>query len=211
MPVIGVPSGFLPRAAVAYMTTSVYEVAALAGVLPESPEAEIEAAATLLEELVGQLGPEAPHDSSAKALAACLPGHVPVVYGGGITAPAARRWKGQFNENPGIHSFWNDLPELYHNEIMGWETANRFGKFTAIFLSDQGLHERTRKRLDLTARLIQDEGSDVHIVKSEGDTPFERVMSLVFIGDLVSIYLCAATDTDPSPMDVIERLKAELG
>ncbi|MBA3585311.1 MAG: bifunctional phosphoglucose/phosphomannose isomerase, partial [Gemmatimonadetes bacterium] len=209
--VIGVPSGFVPRAAVAYMTVSAYVVAHLAGVLPDPPEAEIEAAATLLEELVVELGPEAPNGSAAKALAGRLPGRVPVIYGAGMTAPVARRWKGQLNENSGIHAFWNELPEVDHNEIMGWETAPASGPFAAVFLADAHQHERTRRRLTLTARLIQDEGSEVHILESRGAAPLERVMSLVLTGDLVSIYLCAASYTDPSSMEVIERLKAELG
>ena len=43
-----------------------------------------------------------------------------MVYGAGPTGPVARRWKGQINENAKAPAFFNELPELDHNELMGW-------------------------------------------------------------------------------------------
>src|ERR687884_1215661 len=84
VPVIPVAGGYQPRAAVAYMTVGVLEVAALAGVGPRM-NSEIDVAADHLEELVIEWGPEGSDASEAKALARALNGTVPVIAGAGLT------------------------------------------------------------------------------------------------------------------------------
>ncbi len=205
VPVIGVPSGFLPRAAVAYMTVGAIECARLAGAAPAVRD-EIEAAAALLPELAAEWGPDSGADSQAKALAGRLAGTVPVFYGAGITAAAAHRWKAQLNENAKSHAFFAELPEADHNEICGWGE----GPFAAVFMDDPQLHPRVRRRIDLTAEVIERHGAPVEVIESRGVTPFERLMSLVFLGDLLSVYLAVLAGTDPSPMEPIEELKRRL-
>src|SRR3954468_14151554 len=94
VPVIGIPSGMQPRAAVVYMTIASLECAAACGAAP-GLHTEIDAAGALLTELVEEWGPGSASDSEAKALAKRLEGTVPVVYGSGSTTAPARRWKTQ--------------------------------------------------------------------------------------------------------------------
>jgi glucose/mannose-6-phosphate isomerase len=135
VPVIPLPGGFQPRAAVAYMIVASLEVAALCGAGPRLT-AEIDVAASHSEQLVAEWGPESPEDSLAKELARSLMGTTPVIAGAGLTAPIAYRWKTQINENAKQPAFWNELPELDHNEIVGWEGAKDVGRFSAVFLDD---------------------------------------------------------------------------
>ena len=207
VPVIGVPSGMQPRAAVGYMAVCSVEVAALCGAGP-SLRNEIEAAAELQRELAGEWGPDAPEDSLAKSLARTLQGSIPVAYGAGLTVPAARRWKTQINENAKLHAFYAELPEADHNEICGWESGE---PLSVVFLDDSKLHPRLRRRIELTAEIARDGAKAVELVESRGESAFERVMSLVFLGDLVSVYLAALGGTDPMPVAVLERFKDELG
>ena len=120
VPVIGVPAGMQPRAAVLYMTIGALECAALCGAAP-GLHSEIDSSTALLEQLVAEWGPDAPDDSQAKTLAAQLRGTVPVIHGAGATTAIARRWQTQLNENAGAAAFWSELPEANHNEICGWE------------------------------------------------------------------------------------------
>ncbi len=90
VPVIGVPAGMPPRAAVLYMTIGALECAAACGAAPEI-HGEIEAGGSLLERLVEAWGPDSPADSQAKAIAHALDGTIPVVHGAGPTVAAARR------------------------------------------------------------------------------------------------------------------------
>jgi glucose/mannose-6-phosphate isomerase len=107
-------------------------------------------------------------------------------------------------------AFAAELPEADHNEIVGWDSAAEQGSFLAVFLEDSDQHPRVRQRIDLTARLIESEAAGIVRLESRGSTAVERVMSLVLLGDLVSIYLAVLKGIDPSPVDVIERLKEEL-
>jgi len=209
VPVIPVAGGYQPRAAVAYMTVGVLEVAALSGLGPRMAS-EIDVAADHLEELVVEWGPEGDDAAEAKRLARALHGTVPVVAGAGLTTPIAYRWKSQINENAKAPAYALELPELDHNEIMGWESAASFGRFSAVFLDDDDTHPRVKERMELTGRLVRPGAVGVHRVDSRGRTTVERVFSLVLLGDLVSLYLAVLRGIDPAPVDVIDGLKSEL-
>jgi glucose/mannose-6-phosphate isomerase len=209
VPVVPVAGGFQPRAAVAYMTVAALQVAALCGVGP-GMNSELDVAADHLEELVIEWGPEGPPDGLAKTLARQLHGTVPIIAGAGLTTPIAYRWKSQVNENAKMPAYAQELPELDHNEIVGWAAASEFGRFSAVFLDDCDTHPRVKARIDLTARLVAPGAAGVHRVESRGQTTVERVFSLVLLGDLVSVYLAALRGVDPEKVEVLDRLKAEL-
>jgi glucose/mannose-6-phosphate isomerase len=209
VPVIGLPSGLQPRAAVAYMLVSCLEVAAMVGAAPRM-RTEIDASSDYLEQLAQEWGPEEGTDSLPAQLAERAREACACIYGAGPTGAVAYRWKTQINENAKLPAFAADLPEADHNEIVGWEGASAVGKFLAIFLKDSDQHPRTRRRIELTAKLIEARAEAVQL-ESRGKNPLERVLSLVFLGDLFSIYLAVLRGVDPTPVHVIERLKAELG
>jgi glucose/mannose-6-phosphate isomerase len=209
VPVIPLPGGFQPRAAVAYMIVASLEVAALCGAGPRLTS-EIDVAASHTEQLVAEWGPDAPEDSLAKTLARGLLGTTPVIAGAGLTNPIAYRWKTQINENAKQPAFSGELPELDHNEIVGWEGARELGRFAAVFLDDSDAHPRLKERMDLTERLIADNAAASFRLETRGQTAIERVISLVLLGDLVSIYLAALRGVDPGPVKVLDELKSAL-
>jgi glucose/mannose-6-phosphate isomerase len=209
VPVIPLPGGFQPRAAVAYMTVAALEVAALCGAGPRLTS-EIDVAGAHAEQLVAEWGPDAPEDSLAKELARGLLGSAPVVAGAGLTVPIAYRWKTQINENAKLPAFAHELPELDHNELVGWEGAPEVGRFAAVFLDDSDAHPRVKERMVLTEKLIADNATACFHVETRGETTIERVVSGVLLGDLVSIYLAALRGVDPGPVKLIEQLKSDL-
>lgn len=124
VPVLPMAGGLQPRAALGYVFVAAVEVAGLAGVAPRRG-AEIDVAASHLEQLVREWGPAGPDDSEPRRLARALSGSVPLIYGAGPTAAVAYRWKSQMNEYAKLHAFANELPELDHNELMGWSAPPR--------------------------------------------------------------------------------------
>ena len=209
VPVIGAPAGLQPRAAVAYMVVGALECAALCGAAPSLRD-ELETAVGPLTELTGEWGPDAPPESAAKRLASALLDSVPVFYGVGTTEPVARRWKTQWNENAKRPAFFSTLPEADHNEICGFGERWRGGGLSAVFLDEAEGDARLRRRLDLTAELAAAEGGKAERVEPRGRAPLERILSLVLLGDLVSLYLAVLDGTDPTPVDPIERFKSAL-
>jgi glucose/mannose-6-phosphate isomerase len=209
VPVIPLPGGFQPRAAVGYSVVVALEVAGLCGA-GQRVHTEIDVAAAHAERLVEKWGPDSPPDSLAKTLARGLHQTVPQVAGAGLTGPIAYRWKTQINENTKVPCFAHDLPELDHNEIMGWEGSGELGRFSAVFLDDCDLHPRVRQRIELTRGLIAASAAATYRVETVGENRVERLVSLVLLGDLVSIYMAVLRGIDPTPVEAIDRLKGEL-
>jgi glucose/mannose-6-phosphate isomerase len=202
VPVIGLPAGLEPRGAVAYMFTIAAEVATLCGVA-DGIRTEIDSSAAHLEQIREALG------ERAAGLAGELAGTTPVIYGSDLTAPIAYRWKCELNENAKMPAFSHHLPELDHNEIAGWEGAP--DGFSAVFLEDRDQHPRERQRFDLTAKLIEARTARLVRLETEGETRTERLLHAVMLGDLLSLHMAGLRGVDPTPVEVIERLKDELG
>ena len=204
--VIGLP-GLLsaPRAGVAYMLVCAAEVAALAGAAPRIAD-ELEAAAGFLAERLDGLR------DRATEVAARLDGSIPVAYGADLTAPVARRWKTQVNENAKLPAFHSELPEADHNELCGWAGAPAAaGGPAAILLEDADQHPRVRRRLELTGEAIAATGAEAVSLQTVGETRIERLIWAVALGDLVSLELASSRGVDPLPIAAIDELKAALG
>ena len=122
----------------------------------------------------------------------------------------AYRWKTQINENAKTPAFAAELPELDHNELVGWDGARELGPFSAVFLDDSDLHPRVRQRIELTRGLIASRGGATFRVESIGQTRLQRLVSLVLLGDLLSLYLATLRGVDPGPVAVIESLRSAL-
>lgn len=200
VPVIGLPGILQPRAAVAYMLTIAAEVAALTGAAPRL-RTEIEAAADFLGERSAEL------QARATEIAAQLESSVPVILGADLTAPVARRWKAQVNENAKLPAFFSELPEANHNELCGWSGD----AFAAVLLEDADQHPRVRRRFELTAEAISNAGAGVVRLETEGETRAARLLWATMLGDLVSVALADARGVDPLPVEAIEGFKAALG
>jgi glucose/mannose-6-phosphate isomerase len=205
-----VPSGMQPRAAVVYIMVAALECAALCGAAP-SLHSEIDAAVPMLERLAEEWGPASAPDSRAKALASELRGTVPIVHGALPTVATARRWRTQLNENAKLPAFVSELPESNHNEICGWERGIELAPFAGVFLEDPDQHPRIVRRFDLVCAEFQHVGGKVLRVRAErGESRLDRVLELLFLGDLVSVYLAALDGVDPTPVEPLDRFKSEL-
>jgi glucose/mannose-6-phosphate isomerase len=203
VPVVGLPGILQPRGAVAYMFVVAAEVAAAARVAPRIA-AEVEDAAALLERRAGEL------EARSAEIAERLAGTLPVIYGGELTAPLARRWKTQVNENAKLQAFFSELPEADHNEICGWAEQPEDPRLSVVMLEDAEQHPRLRRRFELTAEAIAADGTEVVRVQTEGETRTARLFSALMLGDLVSLQLAAARGVDPLPVKAIDALKSAL-
>ncbi len=207
-PVITVPGGQPPRTALGFMLIPVLAACVKMGLLPEQNFA---ATFDLLEGLCGEWTVEG-SDPIAKDLATSLHGNLGILYGlGGWQAIIANRWKGQINENAKNHIFVNAFPELNHNEILGWVKADGQGvaKYVGMVLEDGDESAKMKKRAEVTEGLVKDLCSFTH-VQAVGSTLLEKLLSLTYLGDFVSLYLAALNQVDPENIDSINILKTEL-
>jgi glucose/mannose-6-phosphate isomerase len=206
--VVTVPGGQPPRTALGFMLIPVIDLCVRMGLLPEQP---FDAAFALLESCRSHWTVEGA-DSAAKDLAIALHGKLGILYGlGGWQALIANRWRCQINENSKNLAFFNAYPELCHNEILGWVIADKQGveKYVVVTLSDGTESAKMKTRAAVTQRLV---GSTATFFKvtALGSTLLEKLLSLTFFGDYVSIYLAALNQVDPENIDSINILKEEL-
>jgi glucose/mannose-6-phosphate isomerase len=204
VPVIGLPAGLQPRAAVAYMFCAATELAALAQAAPRI-HTEIDATAVHLE------GRREAIATRASELAEELGDATPVISGSDLTGPVAYRWKCELNENAKVPAFSSVLPEANHNELAGWEGASDRGPFASILLEDSDQHPRERQRIQLTAEQIEPSAEAVVRIEAEGETRTARLFELVMLGDLLSVSVAERRGVDPTPVNAIESFKSKLG
>jgi glucose/mannose-6-phosphate isomerase len=135
---------------------------------------------------------------------------VPVIWGAeGIGAVAAARWKTQMNENAKVPGFWSSMSELDHNEVVGW-TAPHGERFFVVGLRHEGEHPELPPRFPLSFSIAQAAGAESEEVWARGSSALARLMTLIAVGDVTSVYLAIARGVDPTPVPVIDRLKAAL-
>jgi glucose/mannose-6-phosphate isomerase len=210
VPVVRVPSGFQPRAALGHLGFASLGALEAVGLVPPSA-ADVDETVALLERMLASFASDVPSvDNPAKALAERIGGRVPVIWGAeGIASVAAMRWKTQMNENAKIPAFWASMSELDHNEVVGW-TAPLGERFAVIGLRHPGEDPELSPRFPLSFDIARDAGAAIEEVWSSGDSPLARLMTLIATGDATSVYVALSRDVDPTPVTVIERLKSAL-
>jgi len=148
------------------------------------------------------------HENKGQELAKKLFGKTPVIYASPKFKSVAMIWKIKFNENSKTPAFWNFFPELNHNEMVGY--TNPQGKFFAIMLKDLDDNPKNLKRYEATANLLNEIGIDSEIIEMEGENVFLKMFSCINYADWASYYLALEYGQDPTPVDLVEKLKKIL-
>jgi glucose/mannose-6-phosphate isomerase len=216
LPLFSLPEGFPPRSALVYLLLPLLKTLQACGFIPD-PELDIKETVALLEQLRRRYHPEQDESQNqAKQLAAALRERLPLIYAAEIYEPVAWRWKEQFCENAKVLAWYNVFPELNHNELVGWGLRRELAqRFQVIFLSDRSaapneIHPRVHARMDLTRGLIEQSGPPVIEAAAEGQSLLARFFSLIFWGDMASVYLAVLNGIDPTPVEKIDYLKSQM-
>lgn len=200
-----------PRAAVGYSFTLLLAVLARLDLIPD-PSAEIEDAVKEMKSEQKQLLPELPiPENPAKRLAGQLVDRWVSIFGAGLMAPVARRWKGQLNELAKAWGQFEALPEADHNTLAGVNNPEEaLLRTMALFLRARANHPRNQLRIDLTKKNFMLEGLNTDFVNATGESRLAQQWTALHLGDYVAYYLAMIYDVDPTPVDAIETLKAEM-
>lgn len=212
LPFCRIPGGYSPRAALGYSFMPLLAVLSRLG-LARDRAADLAEAVSVMKALREELRPETPAaDNPAKALAERLYGKLPFFYGAAPwSSVVAYRWKGQLNENAKNLSHSNALPELNHNETVGWEfPASLTAQVEVVLLRDREDHPKVQKRFEVTSTIMRPYVSGITEVWSRGNSVLARLFSLIHYGDFTSWYLALLNGVDPAPVKVIDYLKGEL-
>jgi glucose/mannose-6-phosphate isomerase len=198
-PFIRVPAGLPSRAAFPYLFFSTVRVMKDAGLIPSEREGEIEEALRVLPK-VKERGRE------AKEIATRLINKIVFVYAPPGLWSVALRFKTQLNENAKTLAKVEFLPELCHNEIVGITAAPSNVCF--VLLRSLKEEERISIRMDFLKNLIS--GKDTIELRGEGKGKLAEMLSLIYLGDLISYHLAGMKGVDPTPVEEIAQLKKVL-
>jgi glucose/mannose-6-phosphate isomerase len=200
-----------PRAALGYLFISVLFLLSKIGII-EIGKKDFQKA---IEELKNRLqifdvkNPE--EQNPAKKIARKIHQNIPLIYGADFLAEVARRWKTQFNENSKNFSFFEILPELNHNSIVGYDFPEEVKqRFFVILLISEFYHPRNRIRFDITKDILYQKDIPYYEVKTYGQTPLSQLLTTVFLGDFASFYLAILNEINPTPIEIIDYLKDRL-
>jgi glucose/mannose-6-phosphate isomerase len=211
IPLVTVPKGLPPRAALGYLLSSLLSVLDRTGIgsnIPDDFHASVEMMKTLLKKWKPSVQLR---ENAVKQAAVKIAGKIPVIMASvDTTAAAALRWKTQLNENSKATALLAVFPELNHNDMVNFAHPSNKNGYTFVALRDAGDTEKMKKRIEITKSLISGSVGGIFEIWSEGEGLLERTMSLILYGDLLSVYLAILKKVDPTPVDIIERLKKEL-
>ena len=172
---------------------------------------ELDTAAEFLKQEIANWLPSVPSSNNlAKQLAQAVIGRTPVIYAGRLMAPAAYKWKISFNENAKNVAWWGQYPEFNHNEFIGWSSHPVEKPYAVIDLRSSFEHQQVGKRFELSDRLLSGQRPKAHVVKVRGETILTQLLWATILGDFVSIYVALLNGVNPTPVDLVEKLKHEL-
>jgi glucose/mannose-6-phosphate isomerase len=208
---IRIPPGLSPRAALGYSFFPLLVVFGRLGLI-KPKTGEINETIKLLKELSSRYALAAAPDNAPLRLAEQIKGRLPIVYSSTEHLDAINiRWRGQIAENAKQLGYGHVLPEMNHNELVGWKVlVDLMKQMHVVFLKDAGTHPRVAIREEITKGIVSSYAGAVTEVRSEGRSLLARMFSLVHFGDWVSLYLAILNREDPEPVEVINYLKNEI-
>jgi|TARA_B110000116_G_scaffold67894_2_gene58518 glucose/mannose-6-phosphate isomerase len=209
--IVTIPKGLQPRAALALSFVPMIYLFKSLKLIKTKTIVDLIGAINLIEtkrEIYNKKINENPAYSLSKNIYKSLP----VIYGENeSTAIIAVRWKGQLSENAKMLAYHNELPEMNHNEIVGWENnSDLINKISIIWLKDKNDHPRTTIRQTSTKEIIGNLAARHEIISVEGSTKVERYLNMIHLGDWVSFWCAILHGTDPTPVTKIDKLKEIL-
>ncbi len=209
VPLVKIPSGLPPRAALGYLFAPMALLIEKWG-LARGFTPGIRETIDLLREMREELSSE--DENLARNLARELKDRIPVIWtAGSFLEVTGIRWKGQINENAKAPAYCNRFPELNHNEFTGFEgPVELTKKIRVVVLTDRDLSQRMINRIRSTVDILRDRVDGFSTVTARGESDVARLFSLMYVGDFTSVYLAASYGVDPVPVTLIEELKSRL-
>ena len=201
-PCFVVPGGEQPRAMLAYSLVQQMFILKGFGLIKTDIETELLQTIELVNTAESDIKVE------AKALAEKTFGLTPVIYSDPTFEGVAIRFRQQINENSKVLCWHAVIPEMNHNELVGWAGADR--KIAVIKLNSDFEYYRTAKRWEFCKQTIANITPNIFEINAKGKSVIAQALYLIHLTDWVSYYLAELKQIDPNEVDVIINLKSKL-
>ena len=148
---------------------------------------------------------------NATFIAQQLQGKIPVLYSAPNFESVAIRWRQQIEENSKHIAFHHVIPEMNHNELVGWKNPAGILEDSVVLVFRTPLnHPRTEIRMDICRDIFSEYADQVVEISPEGESHLGQLFYYMHLGDWVSLYLANLNEEEPTPVKVIDFLKGEL-
>jgi glucose/mannose-6-phosphate isomerase len=191
-----------PRACLGYSLTAQLWVLHHLGLISDRAIKDIQSAIKLLRAESAEI------KKQAEQIAKQLHHHIPVIYIEDRMEPVAVRLRQQINENSKALCWHHVVPEMNHNELVGWTEKNKH--LVVLYLRNDDDYSRNAVRMDINKKIISEYASDIIEVYSKGNNVIEKSLYLVHLCDWISWYLAELRGVDSLEVNVIDFLKGEL-
>lgn len=128
----------------------------------------------------------------AEKVAGSINGKIPVAYASKYL-PIAKRFKQQINENCKYPAYYGEIPEIYHNEVEGYK---REMNLFPLLIGDDSLDE-------VVCEIVKP-----YKIKPRFKSVMKNISGLVYLVDIISIYLANKIGEDPYSIEAIKKVKA---
>ena len=197
-----IPSGGPPRAMFGYSFTQIFYILYHYGIIDESFKLDFKRSIDLL------LSEKRNIQEEAKALSNKIYKHTPIIYTSKGFEGTAIRFRQQLNENSKTLCWHHVIPEMNHNELLGWRTNTN--DLAVVFLRNKLDFFRNQKRIEINKKVILKYTSNITEIWSKGNSIIENTLYHINLGDWTSWYLSELNNVDAIEIDVINFLKDQI-
>lgn len=198
-----VPGGNPPRTALAYSLVQLSNIFLQLGYAQKTILNEISNGKTIIDSELIHI------KSEAMRVAKELQKRTVAIYAGAPYEGVTIRAKQQLNENSKELCWQHVIPEMNHNELVGWGGGDN--RYACLFIQTNDLSMRNQKRFDISVERTRSKTDKVVIIEAKGATRVEKSIYLIHLIDWISLYLSDLKHGDPIEIEIIDYLKAELG
>ena len=199
---IVVPGGMPPRSCLGYSLTQLFFILGFFGIIKNNYKAELENAVKLID------AEEQNIIAQATSIATSLKDRMPVIYATTYNEGIAIRFRQQLNENAKVLCWHHIIPEMNHNELVGWTTKN--DNLSVLFFLDKDEYPRNMSRVDINKEVIRKYTSNITEIYSKGNSAIEKAIYFIHLGDWISVILGELRGVDLMEVNVINHLKSAL-
>lgn len=197
-----VPGGMPPRSCLGYSLTQLLFILGFHKIIGNDYKTELEAGIKLIE------GEEKNIIAEAKIIAEKLKDKTPVIYATTNNEGIAIRLRQQLNENAKILCWHHIIPEMNHNELVGWTEKNN--NLSVLFLLDKDEYSRNMARVEINKEVIKKYAFTITEIYSKGNSAIEKAIYFIHLGDWISVLLAEYRGVDAVEVNVINHLKSAL-
>ncbi len=210
-PLFTIPGGIQPRMCSFFFIAAFLQLLEPLNIVPKGSTTELKEAGEWLKTQIGSWKPEVPtKDNQAKQLALELIGKSVVIYSGPKLFPAANKFKICMNENAKNVAWVNQYPEFNHNEFIGWSSHPEEKPYAVVEIRSNLENDRIKKRFEISEQLLSGKRPKPEVIVPQGDNLIKQLVWGSNLADFTSIYVALLNGLNPTPVDLVEKLKELL-